>query len=170
MQPVLLVLLKRCGLMQQDIADRLQVPKSAVSMWFTGARPIPAKHKSRLWQIRDEALETAKADARARDAAQPGKTILTDDRHINALLFDVKKLLHDARWQEAEEEHHALTMTLIAACGTLARYAEAEPESLSLKSIDLDQIETATKQLRAIVATFRRLSDTDSDVAGEDKV
>jgi hypothetical protein len=168
-QPVILVLLKRCGLLQQDIADRLQVPKSAVSMWSTGSRPIPVTHRSRLWNLFNEALETAQAKARAKDAVEPGKTLLTADRHTTELQLDIERLLHDANWQEAEIEHHGLTMALITTCSTLARYAEAEPESLSLKPVDLDQIETATKRLRAIVATFRRLSDSDSHVVEEEK-
>ena len=108
-----LTLLKRSGLAQQDIAEQLNVPESAVSMWSTGARPIPPQHKARLWALVDENWGNAQVDVYA-------------------------------------IEENLLPAALIAVCGTLARYAETEPEALTVNLVDLDHVDRAITRLQVI--------------------
>jgi transcriptional regulator with XRE-family HTH domain len=159
MRPLIFEILRQCGITQSEIATRLGIARSSVSMWATGVRPIPAKHEVTLLQWAKDATATAVEQARALDAASPRTTVLMDHWHENRLLHDLELLLHDYHWQMEEAESHGLTGHLVA---TLRRWAhaydDADPATLTLKPAELDRLWEDTKKIRGIISTLRRLA------------
>ena len=160
MRTKIVEILKRCGLSQQEIADRLGVAKSLVSMWIHGTRDIPPKYEGALLKWLPDAQQAAIEHARALDDATPARSrsLLTENLHVNRLREDLELLWHDYTWQVEEDLDRGLTARLVGILRTLAPYAEADPATTELKPAELDKLWADTKKIRGIISTFRRLS------------
>jgi transcriptional regulator with XRE-family HTH domain len=66
--PKVLALLKSYGIRQADLAQRLGVRKSTVSMWFRGKSKIPAYCRDDLWALATLAREAIEAGGEGRGA------------------------------------------------------------------------------------------------------
>jgi transcriptional regulator with XRE-family HTH domain len=86
--PEVLALLTQYGIRQADLVQRLRVPKSLVSMWFRGKKPIPTYRLPDLWELAALARAAIEAGGKGRDAlARPPPTTLVNRRQSGGKTF-----------------------------------------------------------------------------------
>jgi transcriptional regulator with XRE-family HTH domain len=125
----LLTLLQRLGVSGSDVARRLRVPRSAVSMWRHGSRAMPPKHLSELRTFTQDAFAQTHELNRKAVALAPTE--------------DLRQALHEefvAIWIRWKAE-------VLAEAGTLQRGLERNYQTLGIvvgkKQRTREDVETA---------------------------
>jgi predicted transcriptional regulator len=161
-EPEVIGILKRCGVRQQNIADKLHVPKSAVSMWTKGTRPIPERHLPDLWALAALAQAVAAGvcdrdvltffqptvwGSEGLDFAEAGTIRLPED------MMDKLDAVN-AAWSRGDETP-LQGLFLVAASRQFAPYATADPLALGLDAPTLEKLRHEAMSLLSSIRSWQ---------------
>ncbi len=176
-EPEVITLLKHYGVRQQDIADKLHVAKSAVSMWTKGARPIPERHLLDLWALATlaQAVSAGVCDRDVLTYFQPtiwatGGSGFTEAGTIEIPLeMKDKQDAINAAWERGEQTP-LYGLFLIAASHMFAPYATADPLALCFDAPTLEKLHhNALSLFNAITNWQRTLAKQDMTDSGDEE-
>ena len=137
------------GVSQAEVCARLGISQPLVSLWATGKRKLPQRHKQALFDLTTEAFVRASAEDMIQnpDGDPEGRDQLFGEQ-VSQLLDDWAIEVGEQRYIEKISDH----------CRTIARYA-TDPEKLgaALHGAEGPQIREAAEEILRTLKLLDRI-------------